>query len=83
MTTNLITNNSADPYNYPFPQRKDLMSLSTINNLDTGKSKINLNDLRQRSLNTKDIDGAQSQIRGYKFTNKQTYQIRNDDIQGS
>jgi hypothetical protein len=74
MTTNLITNNSADPYNYPFPQRKDLMSLSTISNkikltsksleikrkncffyllnfnlldnLDTGKSRINFNDPR-------------------------------------
>ena len=52
--------NSQDPFNYPMPSRKDLMSLSTINasdNLKTTTKNFITNRYTSTNLNTSDIQG--------------------------
>ncbi|KAL4464775.1 hypothetical protein ABPG74_011336 [Tetrahymena malaccensis] len=73
----------ADPYNWPFPKRQNLMSLQTINQRDVGFPKYELKEVRQRNFDLSDIRGASPEMRGYKYNNKETFVNRIDDIDGS
>ena len=76
-----------DPFNYPFPQRNQLMSLSTINanqdflnkNVKKFQSNRNWND----NLKVSDIEGAQTKVPGYQYANKPNYSNQNWDIDRS
>ena len=48
----------SDPYNWPFPSRKDLMNLSTINQKDVGLNKIKPINNENFKNRTDDIVGA-------------------------
>lgn len=58
---------SSDPFNYPMPNRKDLMSLQTINpNKDFAKTttkSLITGRLESNNLNTSDITGNFSCIK--------------------
>ena len=86
----------SDPFNWPFPSRKDLMSLSKINDNDIGLlPRRTFQNTFSTSLLTSDISGtflllepfilqgAQPNRRAYRFTHKTSYVNRNDDIIGS
>ena len=50
----------SDPFNYPMPSRKDLMSLSTINQQDHAKvttKQFTTSRYDSFNLHTKDIEG--------------------------
>jgi hypothetical protein len=53
---------SGDPFNFPMPNRRDLMSLSTINPAaDTAKTttkKFQSSRMESNNLNTSDIAGT-------------------------
>lgn len=72
-----------DPFNYPFPQRSQLMALSTINEtqdfLHTKTKKFHSNR-NWSHHNVHDIEGAKTKVPGYQFTNKEVYQGVNWDI---
>jgi hypothetical protein len=79
--------NEPDPYNFPFPKRTQLMSLSTINQNDDF---LNEKVKRFRSsrgwnncLKVDDIDGAKTKIYGYQFTKKENLSNQNWDIDRS
>lgn len=76
-----------DPYNYPFPTRAQLMSLSTINaTQDFINAKVNkFNSGRHWNNNLKvdDIEGARTKLPGYQFPNKEEYINHNWDIDRS
>ena len=73
-----------DPFNYPFPKRSQLMSLSTINeNQDFLPKKVKkFQSYRQYNTNLKvdDIQGAQTKVPGYQFQNKPNLSNQNWDI---
>ena len=48
----------SDPFNWPFPQRKDLMSLSKINQRDIGHLVRTKQHNEGKSLTTQDISGT-------------------------
>ena len=54
-----------DPFNYPMPGRKDLMSLSTIDwgkdNMKTTTRKFQTRRFESTNLNTQDITGNRRQ----------------------
>jgi len=79
MTTTAANN---DPYNWKSLNRKDLMSLSTIKNDDTGFAKAR-GSRPSSTLHTGDISGAQPFIPGYRYTSKESFINRNEDIVGS
>ena len=60
-----------DPFNYPFPQRSQLMGLSTINEtqdfLHSKTKKFNSNRHWNNQLNVTDIEGAKPKLPGYQF----------------
>jgi hypothetical protein len=61
-----------DPFNFAFPNRKDLMSLQTITASDF-KPSMRVKSAQPReskNLQTSDIERAQPMIPQYKFTNK-------------
>ncbi len=49
----------ADPYNFPFPQRRDLMSLSTIPQNKRALA------IQSKNMEVDDIDGTRSKMRGF------------------
>ena len=67
---------------YPSLSRKDLMSLSTIK-----KEEIFGRTTHQFStkdiMRTQDVEGSRPEIHGYRFSNKETFNLKNDDIIGS
>ncbi|CAG9314091.1 unnamed protein product [Blepharisma stoltei] len=65
---------------FPFPNRKDLMSLSTINEADAPKKLKRWFKSEQISLKTSDIDGAKPYLRGYEFINKPDFINFTEDI---
>ena len=73
----------SDPFNYPFPQRNDLMSLSTIGNNDVGVFQKAASKTFTSSLYTSDIKGAQPTLKPYFYTNKTSFINKNEDIIGS
>lgn len=76
-----------DPYNYPFPTRGQLMSLSTINeNQDFMRAKVNKfhsNRGWNNNLKVDDIEGAKTKLPGYQFQNKQNLSNQTWDIDRS
>ena len=55
----------SDPFNYPMPGRKDLMSLSTINQGDTAKvttKQFTTSRYDSFNLQTKDIEGKLASV---------------------
>jgi hypothetical protein len=76
-----------DPFNYPFPQRSQLMGLSTINEtqdfLHSKTKKFNSNRHWNHQLNVADIEGAKTKLPGYQFSNKEVLQGQNWDIDRS
>ncbi|CAD8051844.1 unnamed protein product [Paramecium sonneborni] len=73
----------SDPYDWPFPSRKDLMYLSSINKRDVGTVRPDKLTGQDFNLQTKDIDGAQPCMKPYKFTNKPDFTNTTNDIVGT
>ncbi|CDW78556.1 UNKNOWN [Stylonychia lemnae] len=73
-----------DPFNYPMPNRKDLMSLQTIHpQKDIAKTttkKFQSSRMESNNLNTSDIHGASPKLHGSKQVNKQEFTNTNWDI---
>eukprot|EP00357_Protocruzia_adherens_P026984 CAMPEP_0115018228 /NCGR_PEP_ID=MMETSP0216-20121206/28657_1 /TAXON_ID=223996 /ORGANISM="Protocruzia adherens, Strain Boccale" /LENGTH=642 /DNA_ID=CAMNT_0002389335 /DNA_START=30 /DNA_END=1958 /DNA_ORIENTATION=- len=69
---------------YPFPQRKDLMSLSTISNKDARpqptRGLSNPAFRESNSLSTLDIVGARPRMKEYEFAAHSSLSLRTDDI---
>ena len=76
--------NEPDPYNYPFPTRGQLMSLSTINDTqDFVRNKVQkffTNRNWNSNLKVDDISGAKTNVPGYQYKNKQSFSNQNWDI---
>lgn len=76
--------NEPDPFNYPFPQRNQLMSLSTINDtqdfLNVKVKRFHSNRKWNSNLKVDDIDGARTKVPGYQYKNKPNYSNQNWDI---
>lgn len=57
----ILSGGGQDPFNFPMPNRKDLMSLQTLNPMkDTAKTttkKFNSGRTESNNLNTSDIAG--------------------------
>ena len=73
-----------DPFNYPFPKRSQLMSLSTINEtqdfLNSKTKKFQSERHWNHNLKTDDIEGTKTKVPGYQFTKKEVYSNQNWDI---
>eukprot|EP00357_Protocruzia_adherens_P027080 CAMPEP_0114998538 /NCGR_PEP_ID=MMETSP0216-20121206/15566_1 /TAXON_ID=223996 /ORGANISM="Protocruzia adherens, Strain Boccale" /LENGTH=672 /DNA_ID=CAMNT_0002363153 /DNA_START=143 /DNA_END=2162 /DNA_ORIENTATION=+ len=74
------------------PNRNELMSLSTIPNKKWNASSsagvaavmsASGRDDFSDNLRTNDIDGAKPRLQGYRFSQKESYANRSDDIEGS
>lgn len=72
-----------DPYNWPFPQRKDLMSLNPINKKDVGSAKPDKIAGSDCNLKISDIEGSKPCMKPYIYTNKPDYINAIDDIAGT
>ena len=76
-----------DPYDYPMPGRKDLMSLSSIQGTKDGcKTTTNpfiTKRMASNNLTTLDIEGAQPKMHGSAKVNKPEYTNVNLDIEGA
>ncbi|KAM3146328.1 hypothetical protein pb186bvf_001673 [Paramecium bursaria] len=64
-------------YEWPFPQKVNTMSLQTIGNKNQALFR------EKSSLNIDDIEGSKPQLRPYRYTNKESFQNRSDDIEGT
>ncbi|CAD8154622.1 unnamed protein product [Paramecium pentaurelia] len=69
-----------DPYNWPFPHRQDLMSLSTIKNQ---KRDYIYENRSQSTMTIQGIDGAAPKLKPYQYLNKEQFCNRDDDIPGT
>jgi hypothetical protein len=83
VTTNNQFYGSTDHFNYPAQNRKDTMYLSTIRPAESGFRKVKIERDSVGSLMTQDIDKARPHYQGYQYTNKESFNNRNDDIGGS
>lgn len=76
-----------DPFNYPALGRKDLMTLSTINQQRDGQKTTTKKFISGRTVSsnlyTLDIEGAQPKLFGSRALNKPDTQNYNADIDGS
>ncbi|EGR33205.1 hypothetical protein IMG5_059480, partial [Ichthyophthirius multifiliis] len=73
----------ADPYDWKFPNRSQLMYLQTINQKDVGFPQFQSKTLHNRNFDVSDIDGAKTEVKGYKYWQKETFVNRIDDIDGT
>lgn len=73
-----------NPYNYPFPTRANLMSLSTINEnqdfVNKNVKKFHSGRGWNNQLKVDDIDGARTKVPGYQYQNKPNLSNQNWDI---
>ena len=76
-----------DPFNYPMPGRKDLMSLSSIDadrdNMKTTTRKFATRRFESSNLSTADIQGASPKLHGSRQVNKPEFSNTNWDIERS
>ncbi|CAD8177716.1 unnamed protein product [Paramecium pentaurelia] len=70
----------SDPYNWPFPNRNDLMNLSTIKNQ---KREFIYDNRAQSTMSIEGIDGAAPKLKPYQYINKEQFCNRDDDIPGT
>ncbi|CAD8168322.1 unnamed protein product [Paramecium octaurelia] len=70
----------SDPYNWPFPNRNDLMNLSTIKNQ---RREIIHDNRAQSTMSIEGIDGAAPKLKPYQYVNKEQFCNRDDDIPGT
>ncbi|OMJ84584.1 hypothetical protein SteCoe_14256 [Stentor coeruleus] len=69
------------PDSHTFPNRSDLMSLSTITPKDAPPKNKNFKQRQMGSLQTQDIIGAQPLLKGYQYLNKPEYINQTQDIE--